>query len=74
MSLHGYYSAKQYQNNLVAYEYADSNGKKVLLTEVLTYKKTGDKLTENFKDNYYMGEFIKFIKKVELSGYQDKKI
>lgn len=72
MSVHGYYSAKQHQDNLIAYEYEDGNGKKVLLSEVSPYKRTGDQLTEFFKDNSYMGEFVKFIQKVESPGYQDK--
>ena len=72
MSVHGYYSAKQHQDNLIAYEYEGSDGKTVLLSEVSPYKRTGEQLTEFFQDNSYMGEFTKFIKKVELPGYQDK--
>ena len=52
--------------------YEGSDGKTVLLSEVSPYKRTSEQLTEFFQDNSYMGEFTKFIKKVELPGYQDK--
>jgi len=73
MTVHGYYSAKQHESNKIGYEYLDDDGNIVLLSEVSPYKRTDDELIKFFKDNYYKGEFVKYIRQVKSKDYVDKR-
>jgi hypothetical protein len=62
MTLYGYYSDKQYQNNGIIYVYRDNDKKEKFLTEVSSRLRTDDELTMLFDDNKFMGEVYEFVR------------
>lgn len=62
MTLYGYYSDKQYQNNGIIYVYRDNDKKEKFLTEVSSRLLTDDELTMLFDDNKFMGEVYEFVR------------
>ena len=69
MTLYGYYSDKQYENNGIIYVYRNLDKQEIFLTEVKDKLLTGDELTKLFDDNKFMGEVFEFIRteKIDLS-------
>ena len=74
MTLYGYYSNKQYENNGIIYVYRNLDKQEMFLTEVKDKLLTGDELTKLFDDNKFIGEVFEFIRteKIDLSFKQFK--
>ena len=65
MPLHAYYSYTQEIKNSVRYIYLTADGTEIICTEVMNIKK--ENLTENFLDNKYLGEVVKYSDKINLN-------
>jgi hypothetical protein len=65
--LYAYYSETQKNNNGIYYIYLDKDKKEVYATEVSSYKKDKDNITEFFRDNVLLGEVFEFVKKVDFN-------
>ena len=72
MTLYGYYSDKQYQNNGIIYVYRDNDKKEKFLTEVSSRLRTDDELTMLFDDNKFMGEVYEFVRTEKNSTIRSK--
>ena len=72
MTLYGYYSDKQYQQNGIIYVYRDNDKKEKFLTEVRVKILTGDNLTRYFKDNTFMGEIYEFVRTEKNSNIRSQ--
>ena len=62
MTLYGYYSDKQYQQNGIIYVYRDNDKNEKFLTEVSSRLRTDDELTMFFDDNIFMGEVYEYVR------------
>lgn len=62
MTLYGYYSDKQYQQNGIIYVYTDNDKNEKFLTEVSSRLRTNDELTMIFDDNIFMGEVYEYVR------------
>ena len=62
MTLYGYYSVTQVNNNKKSYVYLDENNKEVHVSEVTSIKKEVDEINIYFKDNIYMGIVTTYLR------------